>query len=347
MLSYGGLTGVPREPGSLAVFLVEVAAMLRRIWLGTAFFVLLFAALFLAATSRGADLPGAGAATESTADKIAELVDQLERAGFAERQAATQQLEEFGATAIPQLEATAAVGSREAAGRAFDVLKQHYQNGNDELKQAAAEVLRRLVETGASSTAQRARDVLNPPQPVSIVPQAFPPPGVFPPRNNFGGGWAPNALPVRQVSFSNINGRKILDIDDRERRIVMETNPRGGIQVQVTDKQNRRNGTRTIDATDLNDLKRKDVELGRLYEQHHGAVQGQVGALPFGMPPPKIATSAEIGKVQLDAIESLLARYKQRAANDPASQRMIEMLEASKMRLKAATPAEEVARALR
>jgi hypothetical protein len=89
------------------------------------------------------------------------------------------------------------------------------------------------------------------------------------------------------------------------------------------------------------------VELGRLYEQHHGAVQGQVGALPFGMPPPKIATSAEIGKVQLDAIESLLARYKQRAANDPASQRMIEMLEASKMRLKAATPAEEVARALR
>jgi len=61
----------------------------------------------------------------------------------------------------------------------------------------------------------------------------------------------------------------------------------------------------------------------------------------------KAATPAEISKVQLDAIESLLEHYKQRRATDPAAQRMIEMLEASKQRVKAAVPAEEVARSLR
>ncbi|HMC10389.1 MAG TPA: hypothetical protein VKH44_03830 [Pirellulaceae bacterium] len=351
MLLYGGLTGVPREPDSLAVLLVEVAAMLRTSWLGTALCVVL-----LAAVSRGEGLPAAGAAAEITADKIAALVEQLERAEFAERQAATQQLEEAGAIAIPQLEATAAAGSREAAGRAFDVLKQHFQSGSEELKLAAGEVLRRLAATSSASTAQRARDVLNPPQPVSILPPAFPPPGMFPPRNNFGGGWAPNpapiAAPVRSVSISDINGRRVVTIDDRERRIRMETIPRGGIQVEVTDKQNARNGTRRIDARDVDDLKRKDAELGRLYEQHQGAGPRQLGAmgampLPFGMLPPKAATPAEISKVQLDAIESLLEHYKQRRATDPAAQRMIEMLEASKQRVKAAVPAEEVARSLR
>jgi hypothetical protein len=240
------------------------------------------------------------------------------------------------------LEATAAAGSRESAVRAFEILKRHFQSGGAELKSPAAEALQRLADSQSFTTAQRARDVLNPP-PVPTL--AVPPQQPQPRFNNFG-GFGANGFGFRQVSVSNLNGSRIIEIDERERNIKMETPPRGPIQVTVTDKQNRRNAVRTIEARDLDDLKRKDPEFGRLYEQYQGGAQAQAGALipgmplPFGfapaLPPPARAEAAR----QVELIDRLLDLYQRRLPTDPAAQGMIDSLQRSKQRYQAQLPPE-------
>ena len=330
--------------------------MLRMIWLWAAAGV-----LFCASASRGEELPVA--ATEPTADQIVAWIDQFDRPEFTERQAASQQLEDAGTAALPQLEATAAAGSREASARALDILKRHFQSGADEVKPAAREALERLAQSTDPSTAQKARNVLNPPkEPGLTTPVGFQP-GLPPPRinnfgggfnGNFGGGINANFGAFRRISVSDINGRKVLEIDERERSIKMATAPGGGIEVEVTDKQNGRN--RRLDAKDLDDLKRKDAELGRLYEQYHAPGQRQLGAigpaaLPFGFGPPiparAAATPQEALRRPLESIDNLLELYKKRLPTDPAAQRMIDSLEQSKQRYKALLPELETTRVVR
>ena len=327
---------------SIAVLLVEVAAMSQTAWLWAA------AGLFLlSSTTLAEELPSTG---EPTSDQIAALIEQLDRPEFADRQAASQQLEEAGLAALPPLESIAASGSREVASRAFNVLNRHAQSGADDLKQAAREALSRLAQSNNASTAQRARNILNPPQPTSMISPGMPqgmPPGMPPPRM-FGGAFGAGPGGFRQLRISDINGRRVVDLDERERRVVMVTAPAGDIQVEVTDKQNGRK--RTLDAKSTVELAGKDPEIGRLYDQHNGPGQRQAGAgnmaPPFGIAPPP-AAPADIAQRQLEIIDSLLERYKQRLNGDPSAQRVIESLEALKQRTKADLPASDAPRVLR
>jgi hypothetical protein len=248
-----------------AVLLVEVA-MFRTNGLWAVLGVLLSAA-----TAFAGELPIAEAAAEPAIGQIASLIEQFNHPEFGQRQSASQQLEEAGSAALAHLETAVAAGSREASNRSLDILKRHFQSGSDELKLAAREALQRLAQNSSPSMAQRARNVLNPPQiAATTTPVRFQP--AIPPQINLFGGPAPaNPAAFRRISVSDINGRKVIDIDDRERHVIMETAPAGGIQVAVTDKQNRRNPMRKLEAKDLDDLKRKDAELGRLFEQHRGA----------------------------------------------------------------------------
>jgi len=321
--------------------LVEVAAMSRTCWFWAAVGI-----LALAAQTRGDQLPGSASVS---AERIATLVEQLDEPDFVSRQAASQRLEEVGAAALPQLEATAAAGSREASSRALDILKRHFQGGGDEVRPAAREALERLAASQNPSTAQKARDVLNPPKPSSIIPvgfQAPPPPRV----NGFGGGFGaapPNAGVFRRISVSTINGRKSVEIDERERNVKMAATPTGGIQVEITDKINPRNPVRRIDAKDENDLRKKDGELARLYDQIRPLIQQQqLGGMPPGLMPVVPMPMAPMPG-QIELIDGLIARYKLRLATDPNTQRMIDSLEQAKQRFQALAPAGEAARLVR
>jgi hypothetical protein len=287
---------------------VEVAAMSRTFWLWAAIGFQVFAASLGGERKLCADELPAGAT--ATAERIATLVEQLDEADFVSRQAASRDLEEAGASALPQLEATAAAGSREASARALDILKRHLQSGGDEVRPAAREALERLSASHSASTAQKARDVLNPPKPSSIVPVGFQPPP--PPRvNGFGGnfgGAAPNAGAFRRISVSNINGRK---------------------------------SVRRIDAKDENELRQKDAELARLYDQYRPLMQQQqLGGMPPGfrqvIPMPVVPMPGAGNQIEL--INELIARYKQRLATDPNAQRMIDSLEQAKQRFQALAP---------
>jgi hypothetical protein len=253
--------------------------------------------------------------------------------------------------AIPQLEATAAAGSREAASRSLDILKRHFVHGDQELKPAAREALERLAASQSASTAQKARDVLNPPKPQSIMPVGFqvpPPPRVNVFGGNFGGpnfggqnlgGPGPNAGAFRRVSTSNINGRKSVEIDERERNVKIAVPAAGGIHVEVMDKVNAKNPVRSIDAKDLNELRRADGELARLYEQFRPLLDQPLGGMPPGFLPaaPRVIPMPVVGN-QIQLIEGLLERYKQRLPTDPNAQRMIDSLEQAKQRFQELTP---------
>jgi hypothetical protein len=162
----------------------------------------------------------------------------------------------------------------------MDILERHFLGGSDEVKQAAQGALLRLTRSTTASVAQGARDVLNPPRPPSATARVIFQPAPMPaprgnlfgggnPGGNFGGGMAANVVPLRRVSIYDINGRRGVEIDEQQRKIKMEAAPSGRIVVEIADQQNGQKTMRSIDAKDLDELKRKDAEIGRLYEQFY------------------------------------------------------------------------------
>jgi hypothetical protein len=237
------------------------------------------------------------ASVSAEATDFPELVEQLDNPNFSTRQAASQQLAEAGAEAMPALEQAIAHGSREASSRALDLFKRQLHDGSDESKAAARESLQRLADSNHASTAQRARDILTPPAartgaaPFGQIPMPngrgrfnnvqFQGANVpFPPVNNPAGMFAG----VRRVTFSEINGRRGVEIAEQHRVIKMDTWPTGAVEIASTDKLNGRDVTRRIQAKDRDELVRKDPETAKMYDQFHRG--GAPGLMPgFGVKP--------------------------------------------------------------
>lgn len=340
------------EPVLIAVKLVEVAAMLRSFWLWAAAGV-----LFFPLASRSERLPETALDTSPVAQQVAQWIEQLDGAGFIERQAASQQLEEAGLAALGPLQVAAVSASREASTRALAILKRHLLSSDENLKLAARDILLRLAQSDDASAAQRARDALSPPKESSgATPVGFQP-AMMPPNNNFGGRFNGNFGAIfagpggfRKVGIEDINGRKKFTLDERERLVTIETAPGGRIDAEVTDK---RSGVkRTIEAKDADDLKRKDRELGQLFDQYFGPGQQRLGAPPpalplgFAPPMPAVAPAGSVNR-QLESVDLLIERYKQRLPTDPLAQRMIDLLEQSKQRYKEMLPAGDTKRVVR
>jgi hypothetical protein len=202
-------------------------------------------------------------ATPVALDPIAAIIQQLEHDTFAERQVASRILAEAGAAALPHLENTAVSGSREAAGRALEIVKQHFQNGDPELKSDAREVLTRLAKNDNVGTAQRARNVLDPPR-TSMLPV-----GAIP--NVRGLPFIPPQQVTRTQMTTEINGRREVEVRENGRKTKIQTLPNGQIQIEFTEPLNGRDVTRKIEAKDLSELKRKDAEAGQIYDLYDAA----------------------------------------------------------------------------
>jgi len=211
----------------------------------------------------GERLPTPAEADDAVTDQIAALIDRLDARSFGERQVASQQLEDLGAAAAAHLELAIKSGSREASARALDILRRHFEQGSDDARQSARTVLVRLADSNSASLAQKARDALDPPK----VP-AYADPGIM-----FGNGFnrVQNLQVViggggRSVTISDVNGRKSMEITDARRQVTLHTQPGGKIDVEISDPKNARNAKQRITANDVDELKRKDAEIGRLYE---------------------------------------------------------------------------------
>ncbi|MCH5374347.1 MAG: hypothetical protein JJ992_10235, partial [Planctomycetes bacterium] len=136
---------------------------------------LLFASIPYFPVAQGAAADAGPASAK--AEEIASWIRQLDSNRFAERKGASQKLEAAGQAAIPAL-ASAAVGdSREVTLRALDILRKHFQVGDESTKAAASDALKEIAAGDHASAARRAKDILNPPkppaqlQPMPIAPQ--------------------------------------------------------------------------------------------------------------------------------------------------------------------------------
>jgi hypothetical protein len=243
----------------MSILPVEVAAMSSKFWLWAAAIVVV-----CRWSSGGERLPMPAEAEDSLTDQIAALIDQLDARSFGDRQAASQQLEDLGAAAAAHLELAIKSGSREASGRALDILRRHCEQGSDDSRHAARTALVRLADSNSASIAQKARDALDPPKVA-----AYAEPGMM-----FGNGFnrVQNLQVViggggRTVTISDVNGRKSMEITDARRQVTLQSQPGGKIDVEISDPKNAKNAKQRIIANDVDELKRKDAEIGRLFEQ--------------------------------------------------------------------------------
>ena len=95
-----------------------------------------------------------------TADRLRELIKDLDADRYSIRQAATKELSAAGEAAIPLLVDTAKKASAEAAARCIQILEEHLQGDDESARAAAKKSLRDLADTGKESTSRLAKKAL-------------------------------------------------------------------------------------------------------------------------------------------------------------------------------------------
>ncbi|MDX1948059.1 MAG: hypothetical protein SFU86_21855 [Pirellulaceae bacterium] len=302
--------------------------------------------LALAASLAWASSTGwsAEAKTESAQNEASRWLEQLDGSEFAQRQEASQKLSEAGRQVFPELEKAAETGTREVATRAIDILKRHFERGDSETKAAAEAALQRLSKSTNKSASQRAIAALTPPQqgqpmfggiPVANLPirlNNIQIQGMAPRIGNAGGG----AI-VRRVHIRQANGKREIEVEEGDRKVKIESTP-AGIQAEITEKINGQETTRKVDAKDLDDLKKKDPALARIYEQHtpgNGNMQIQANGIPGLQPAPPAVPAGDAKEQMIKRLDDTIARLKAQAQArpNPSIDRFIESLEQQKQRL--------------
>jgi hypothetical protein len=287
------------------------------------------------ATAVAADTPAPS--TDIQPADIAQLVEQLESPAFAERQEATRQLSEAGKAAFAELEKASASSSREASARALDVLKGHFQRGDKETKAAAAETLERLATSNNAAISERARNILKPPPMPSAADIA----------NGFGNAQIRVANLQLQIARNppaqgrstsvtrSANGAITIQVRENGKITKIVSTPGGKIDVEITQTQNGQPVTKKMEFKDLDELKKKEAEIARIYEQHSQPIRVQVGAIrPAGailpnnrLVPPVPQQSAESLKQRIQSLEASIQQQKAQLPNNPAGQQSIDSLQ--------------------
>ncbi len=303
------------------------------------FWLALVGSVVLAQTTRGDALPDVGG-SGSAIEQAAELIEQLDAPEFARRQEASRKLTEAGTTLFPEIEKAAQGGSREVASRAIEILRSHFQGGDETTKKAARASLERLAASGNPSAAQRAKDALNPqPEPadagnlnginpamIQLMQQRaiqqqqlmrLQMPGRINP--------APGQV-VRRTSMRTVNGQREIEEQNGNKITKVRDVPGGGIEGQVTETINGKETTRKVEAKDLDDLKKKDNELAQFYERYSADGGIPRGGMP-GLAP------ADALKRQIDSLDRMIERYKARLPNDPNAQRRIDSYQRLKQQI--------------
>jgi hypothetical protein len=281
-------------------------------------------ALLLANIVRGDTLPE-GASTPSTAEDVTQLVQQLDAPEFSERQEASRKLSEAGRNVFPQIEKAAEAGTREVASRGVEILKNHYQRGDQETKEAAKSALDRLAKSGNPAAAQRATEALNPPtEPEGLpagnlgainpaIPLALQQQIQAAQAQRIQFGVLPAAPGVgRRISVRSINGKREIEQQEGDKITKVRDGANGGIEAEITEKVNGKETTRKVEAKDLNELKQKEPAAADIYDRYANRR-------------PAI-TTPETLKRQLESLDRTMETYKARLPNDPNVQRSIDSL---------------------
>lgn len=307
---------------------------------------LLLACYFAAAAETPAPLASEVLAPDADAganDDPKSWINELDDAEFARRQEASQRLMEAGKSVFPELERVALEGRREASGRAMEILEKHFQRGDDETKQAARAALERLSQAGNAGVVQRANNALNPPQQPADQPFGFF--GGMPvmPNRNVQIQIAANNVNARRVHIRSVNGKREVEVEENGKKTKVQDGANGGIEAEITEKINGKEQVRKVSAKDLDDLKKKDADAARIYEQYQqgpNRIQIQAGRIQVGGAggPPK-----ESIERMIKTLDNQIQQLEGDAANNPANQRRIEAFKEHRKTLEQMLPVEKPA----
>jgi hypothetical protein len=209
-----------------------------------------------------AERPDSGASGDSQqSGEIAGWIEQLDSNQFADRNDASRKLEAAGIPALAPLADAAVGGSREVTLRALDILRKHFQQGDEATKTAAKAALEKVAASDHASASRRAKDILDPPKPPPAA-QAFQiAPGQIQIQINAVAG-----AQARRVRINN--GVKQTEVTDGDRKVKIVENPNGSIQLEVTEKKNGKETTQKYEAKNADDLKKNHPDGHKVYEQY-------------------------------------------------------------------------------
>lgn len=297
---------------------------------------------------------------------VADLIKQLDAESFGARQAASEDLTKRGAEVIPALTEAAKSESPETVTRALDILRKQFESSDAGIKAAAKAALQKLA-TGEGAVARRVAAILATPpanQPAA-TPNVFPAPA---PGGIRVVGGAVGAIRIavaaaggdgKRVTVKETDGVKEIEVVEGDRTVKIIEDPAKGIQVKVTTKKEGKEETKEYAAKDAAELKEKEPEAHKLYEQYKagGGLRVEAVALPALLPagfapiaPPGVPAPAAIRRLpgkelaeQLDKVQKQLseiaAKLKGIPENDAAAaeiKRALEALEQTKKDLDAA-----------
>ena len=225
-----------------------------------------------------AETPARAAGQAVTDADIETMVDDLDANRFSQRQAAGQKRKQVGKGARAALMDAALGDNREPATRAMAILKEHFNKGNDDLKEAAKEALKKLAAGKKTTIARIAKEVLEP-EPPKQQPRFRGP--------RLGGGQIQIQFQAggagRKMQVKTINGVKEIKVTENEQQIKIVDDPNNGIQVEITEKVDGKEKTRQFKAKDAAELKKKHPEAHKVYEKFKqgGGIQFQFNQGPL------------------------------------------------------------------
>ncbi|MBQ16506.1 MAG: hypothetical protein CMJ65_05225 [Planctomycetaceae bacterium] len=198
--------------------------------------------------------PGKAAAESATPEKIREWIDALTSRDFEVRRDASRKLLTAGQLVVKAV-ATAADGKDlERTTRCIALLRKMLASMNKATKSAAESALKQLTKSRSRGVARRA---------AAALPKPDPSPGRGAVSRN-----------TTRMSVRVRNGRRTINVTSGGRNIIIEDVNGKEISVRVTDTVKGQAKTRETKAADAADLKKKDPEAHKLYEQY--AVKNRV-----------------------------------------------------------------------
>ena len=257
----------------------------------------------------------AAASGDAHTPEIARLIAELDDDQFDVRQRAAKQLAEIGRRAIEALAKAAAGDSLEVTTRAVDILKKLYQSDDEPTQKAAEAALEKLAQGNHAPSAWRAKSVLK------VKPSGEPKPdeNVQPGRIIIGGNIVPGiqiaqAGKAKSISISKRDGVKEIKVQEDGDRYHITVDDKKGIKVEITKKNKEgKDETKTIEAKDAEELKKKSEEAYKVYKEYGeqeagGAIQVQIGG--GAVPVPNIAP-AVVRRAQIEVVPRLIKSMSQ------------------------------------
>lgn len=271
---------------------------------------------------------------------IEALVRQLDAEEFSARQKASAALIERGQEALPALIEAASSDSAEISTRAIEILRQHFQGDQRELKAAATAALQKL-STGEGAAARSAAEILKPKPvagraPVAVAPMPFAPARV----RVLGPGGVRIAVvagkgAARRMSVKNIDGLREIEVVEAERTIIINEDRAKAIKMKVTTKQDGKEEAKEYEADSAEHLKAKHPEAFKLYEQYAKQDEGAAVLIRPDRPvivrePRAIREHLDKAQLQLDEAAAQLQKRMEATEKDDQLRKIVEAMEAAK-----------------